>query len=89
MRYQDATAGGLTGLDFVAVDESSTVGAALERVANASAQQPEALTTIFSVDDQGRSFGALGVVSALQADRFALLRELTAPNPVHASAQTT
>ncbi|HEY5222309.1 MAG TPA: CBS domain-containing protein [Microbacteriaceae bacterium] len=85
MRYQDATAGGLMGLDFVAVNEATTVGVALDRMANASAQQPEALTTIFSVDEQGRLVGALGIVRALQADRSALLRELTAPNPVHAT----
>ncbi len=84
MRYQDASAGGLMGVEYLAVDEQSTVRDALHIVREATSQQPEALTTIYSVDAEHRLIGTLSVVRAIQADPDALLRDISDLEPVHA-----
>ena len=83
--YNDATAGGLMALEFVALSESLTIGDALEMVRTATGQQPEALTTIYSLDDDNTLTGCISLVSALQQDPSAVLREVVTGDPIHAS----
>jgi hypothetical protein len=52
--YNPISAGGLMGLDFLALSRDTPVAAALERVRTAHTLQPEALTTIFSLDEHQR-----------------------------------
>ena len=82
--YHDATAGGLMGTDFLAVDQDSTIEQAVTILREAKTAQPEALTTFYSIDDHGRLVGAIGLVRALQKDHHLTLREVADPHPVHA-----
>lgn len=84
MRYQEASAGGLMGVEYLAFDETLTVSQALDIVRSATTQQPEALTTIYSVDSDKRLKGTLSIVGAIQADPKALLRDVSDLEPVHA-----
>ena len=83
MRYQDRSAGGLMGVEYLAIDEDLTVAEALHIVRTATTQQPEALTTIYSVDQQQRLQATLSLVGAIQADPKALLRDVSDREPVH------
>ncbi len=84
MRYQDSSAGGLMGVEYLAVDENLTVGDALNTVRTSTAQQPEALTTIYSIDAEKRLKGTLSLVAAIQADPAASLKDVSDLEPVHA-----
>lgn len=82
--YNDATAGGLMGTDFIALPGSQTVEDALTQIRLATTQQPEALTTIYSLSPDGTLGGTLGIVRALQLDPATLLREAADPDVVFA-----
>ncbi len=73
--YHDATAGGLMGADYLALPEQRTIADALQQLRGATSQQPEALTTIHSLDSEGRLVGTLGLVRALQLDPATSLRD--------------
>ncbi|MBG6108414.1 CBS domain-containing protein [Frigoribacterium sp. CG_9.8] len=66
-------------------DDRETIGDALERVRTATRQLPEALTTIYSLDDDGALAGCIRLVSAIQHDPSAVLREVVSGDPIHAS----
>ena len=83
--YNPATAGGLMGTDYLALSEERTVGEALQAVREAVTQQPEALTTIYSLHADGVLAGALGLVRALQLDPTLRLCDAAEPNAVYAS----
>ncbi len=84
MRYQDGSAGGLMGVEYLAIEHDHTVAQALQIVRESANQQHEALTTIYCVDREGRLVGTLSLVGAIQADPHAVLREVADPDPVHA-----
>jgi len=84
MRYQDGSAGGLMGLEYLAIDGGQTIAQVLQVVREAVSQQPEALATIYSVDSDNRLVGTLSLVGAIQAEPTALLREVSDLEPVHA-----
>ena len=81
--YHDATAGGLMGVDFLALPEVATIADALAKLRESDTQQPEALTTIYSLGTDGRLTGAIGVVRALQLDPATTLAEAAEPSPVY------
>jgi CBS domain-containing protein len=83
--YHPATAGGLMGIDFLALPEERSIADALEKVRTAHTQQPEALTTIYSLGPDGALTGALGLVRALQLDPTMRLRDAAEPGPIFAS----
>lgn len=87
MGYNTSSAGGLMGIEYLALSEHSTIQQALDVVREATIQQPEALTTIYSVDSTDRLVGALNIVRALQLDPGSFLRDVTDPDPVHAAPQ--
>ncbi len=82
--YHDATAGGLMGTDFTALPSTATVAEAINSVRNATAQQPEALTTIYSLHPDGTLAGVIGLVQALQSDQDKQLGEVSDVEPVSA-----
>lgn len=84
MRYQDGSAGGLMGVEYLAIDEQRSMAEVLQIVREATSQQPEALTTIYSVDTENRLVGTLSLVRAIQANPAALLQGVSDPEPVHA-----
>ena len=53
MGFNSASAGGLMGVDFITVRTMATVSDALARVRESSLLQPEALTSVHAVDDDG------------------------------------
>jgi CBS domain-containing protein len=80
--YNPTSAGGLMCLDYLALPDHSTAAAALERVRTAATLQPEALTTIFSLDDHEQLRGAVSLVTLLQSAPDARLREIADTDPI-------
>ena len=83
--YNEATAGGLMGTEFIALPEDSTVGDAVQCIREARTDQPEALITIHSIGADGKLCGTLGLVHALQANPVLPLRSVADQNIVTAS----
>jgi CBS domain-containing protein len=88
MGFNPTSAGGLMGVDFLAVPAGLTVRAALRAVASASTVQPEALTSVHAVDRAGRLCGVIRLVTLVQADQEALLGEVYDADPVRVGAAT-
>jgi CBS domain-containing protein len=88
MGFNPTSAGGLMGVDFLAVPSGLTVRAALRAVAGANAVQPEALTSVHAVDGAGRLCGVVRLVTLVQADQEALLGEVYDADPVRVGAAT-
>ena len=86
MGYNPTSAGGLMGMDFVALPADSSVAAAIEAVAAATTLQPEALTTVHALDARGRLAGVSKLVGLLQADRAASLAAVCDDDPVRVGA---
>jgi len=88
MGFNPTSAGGLMGVDFLAVPAGLTVRAALRAVASANAVQPEALTSVHAMDQAGRLCGVVRLVTLVQADQEALLGEVYDADPVRVGAAT-
>jgi Mg/Co/Ni transporter MgtE len=88
MGFNPTSAGGLMGVDFLAVPAGLTVRAALRAVASANTVQPEALTSVHAVDRAGRLCGVIRLVTLVQADQEALLGEVYDADPVRVGAAT-
>jgi CBS domain-containing protein len=88
MGYNPTSAGGLMGMDFVALPGDASVSAALAHVASAHTLQPEALTTVHAVDERGRLSGVVKLVALLQADRSAKLGDIYDDDPVRVGTST-
>ena len=82
LSYSPATAGGLMGLDFLALPRDVTVAEVLGQVQAAHTLQPEALTTVFALDGRGRLRGAASLVALVQAQPDATLRQVAVGDPV-------
>lgn len=85
--YNEATAGGLMGTEFIALPEDTTVGEALQRISGATTDQPEALITIHSLAPNGKLAGTLGLVKALQTGPSVYLRDAADREVVTASPE--
>ena len=83
--YNAATAGGLMGTDYLALSENQSVGEALQRLREATTQQPEALNTIYALRADGTLAGTLTLVRALQLDPGTLLGDAADTDTVVAS----
>jgi len=80
--YNPTSAGGLIGLDFLALPRDTPVADALERVRTAHTLQPEALTTIFSLNEHQRLRGTASLVALVQADPKARLLDIADTDPI-------
>ena len=89
--YNPTSAGGLMGLDYIAVNRDMNAADALDRVRAATTLQPEALTTVFSLNPAGKLRGAASLVALVQADPATPLRRIAEPDPirVHPDADLT
>ncbi len=81
LNYNSETAGGLMSPDFLAVSESSTVDEVLDEIRH-SRFGPEALSTIFVTDADGRLTGTVSVIRLLKANGSAHVREIAESDPV-------
>ncbi|HSZ44295.1 MAG TPA: CBS domain-containing protein [Streptosporangiaceae bacterium] len=88
MGFNPASAGGLMGVDFVALPATASVAQAVASVAAAAGQQPEALTSVHAVDDRGRLSGVAKLVLLVQANPHAELGDVCESDPVRVGAET-
>jgi hypothetical protein len=88
MGFNSTSAGGLMGMDFVALPCLATVGEALTRVRESTPLQPEALTSVHAVDAGGGLRGVARLVTLVQADPGARLIDVSDTDPVQVGAGT-
>jgi CBS domain-containing protein/sporulation protein YlmC with PRC-barrel domain len=82
MGFNAASAGGLMGVDFVALPGWFSVGDALARVRESPSLQPEALTSVHAVDDDGVLRGVARLVTLIQSDPAARVIDVSDTDPV-------
>jgi MgtE intracellular N domain/CBS domain len=88
MGFNPTSAGGLMGVDFLAVGCDATVTEALAAVAQSASLQPEALTSVHCIDDRGRLCGVARLVSVVQAEPLTPMAEIYDDDPVRVGADT-
>jgi Mg/Co/Ni transporter MgtE len=88
MGFNSTSAGGLMGMDFVALPCLATVSEALARVRESTPLQPEALTSVHAVDQDGGLRGVARLVTLVQADPGARLIDVSDTDPVQVGADT-
>jgi CBS domain-containing protein len=86
--FNPSSAGGLMGVDFVAVPLQARAEEALAAVAGASAMEPEALTSVHVLEQGGRLAGVVRLVELMQADRSAAIVDIYDADPVRVGAGT-
>jgi CBS domain-containing protein len=88
MGFNPASAGGLMGVDFLAVPMQASVREAVAAVAGSTNLQPEALTSVHALDERGRLCGVVRLVSLVQAAGSAKLTDIYDADPVRVGAGT-
>ena len=88
MGFSPSSAGGLIGMDFVAVPATAAVRDAIGTVAASASLQPEALTSVHAVDERGHLCGVAKLVTLVQADPAARLSDIYDDDPVRVGAGT-
>jgi CBS domain-containing protein len=88
MGFNPTSAGGLMGVDFLALAPATLVSAALAAVGRSQTLQPEALTTVHAVDQDGYLRGVAHLVALLQSDPDASLADVSDDDPVRVGANT-
>ena len=88
MGFNSTSAGGLMGMDFVALPTMATVAEAIARVRDAAALQPEALTSVHAVDKDGGLRGVARLVTLVQSDPADRVIDVSDTDPVRVGADT-
>src|SRR5712692_7769093 len=88
MGFNPTSAGGLMGMDFLAVPAGVSVQQALDAVSKSASLQPEALTSVHALDERGRLCGVARLVGIVQADPAARLSDVYDDDPVRVGADT-
>jgi CBS domain-containing protein/sporulation protein YlmC with PRC-barrel domain len=88
MGFNPTSAGGLMGVDFLALASDVTVRDALNAVSLSDNLQPEALNSIHAVDGGGRLLGVARLVTLLQSDAGAHVIDVSDTDPVRVGADT-
>ena len=88
MGFNPTSAGGLMGVDFLAVPADAQIREVLAAVANSVSLQPEALTSVHALDEKGRLCGVAKLVSLVQSDPAARVRDIYDDDPVRVGADT-
>jgi hypothetical protein len=88
MGFNSTSAGGLMGMDYIALPCLATVSDALARVRESALLQPEALTSVHAVDADGGLRGVARLVTLVQADPGASLIDVSDTDPVRVGADT-
>ena len=88
MGFNPASAGGLMDVDYLSLAARTPAGEALAAVGRSCTLQPEALTSIHALDEDGRLAGVATLGSLLQADPQALLADICDADSVRVSADT-
>ncbi len=88
MGFNSTSAGGLMWMDFVALPSMASVSDALDRVRESVMLQPEALTSVHAVDDDGGLRGVARLVTLVQSDPGATVIDVSDTDPVRVGADT-
>jgi CBS domain-containing protein len=88
MGFNSTSAGGLMGVDFVAIGARATVAEALARVRDSALLQPEALTSVHAVDEGGGLRGVARLVTLVQADPADRVIDVSDTDPIRVGADT-
>ena len=88
MGFNATSAGGLMGVDFIALPSMSSVADALARVRESTSLQPEALASVHAVDDEGVLRGVARLVTLVQSDPGATLIDVSDTDPVRVGTDT-
>src|SRR5580704_4713865 len=88
MGFNPTSAGGLMGVDFLAVPAGVSVQQALDAVSQSASLQPEALTSVHALDERGCLSGVARLVSMVQADPSVCLSDVYDDDPVRVGADT-
>ena len=88
MGFNPTSAGGLMGVDFLTVPADAQVTEALAAVSGSQSLQPEALTSVHAIDPHGRLCGVVKVVTLLQTDPAARMKDVYDDDPVRIGADT-
>lgn len=88
MGFNPTSAGGLMGVDYLAVGADVSVREALEAVVRARSLEPEALTSVHAVDEIRELVGVTRLVNLLHADPDARLADICDTDPVRVGADT-
>jgi CBS domain-containing protein len=88
MGFNSASAGGLMGVDFIALPARASVAEALARVRDSPLLQPEALTSVHAVDEGGGLRGVARLVTLVQADPADRVIDVSDTDPVRVGADT-
>ncbi len=86
--FNPASAGEVMNVDLLTVPVDATVGQALAAVTKATSVQPEALNTVHAVDAGGTLVGLTALVTLVQADPAAPLRNILDTEPVRVGPDT-
>ena len=84
--FNQTSAGGLMGVDYVAVPGMATVADALGAIRASSTLQPEALTSVHAVDSDGSLSGVARLVTLVQSDPDRTLIDVCDTDPVRVGA---
>ncbi|HEY1915956.1 MAG TPA: CBS domain-containing protein [Streptosporangiaceae bacterium] len=88
MGFSPTSAGGLMGMDYLALPASTAVADVLLEVRQAVSLQPEALTSVHAVSEQGRLVAVARLVTLLQAAPRAQLGDVSDHDPVRVGPDT-
>lgn len=86
--FNATSAGGLMGVDFITLPTMATVDQALARVRESGTLQPEALTSVHAVDNEGCLRGVATLVALLQSAGATALIDVCDTDPVRVGADT-
>ena len=86
--FSQTSAGGLMGVDFVAVPSMRTVADALAAIRESATLQPEALTSVHAVDSDGGLRGVATLVALVQSDPAGPLIDVCDTDPVRVGTDT-
>jgi CBS domain-containing protein/sporulation protein YlmC with PRC-barrel domain len=86
--FNQTSAGGLMGVDFVAVPSMRTVAEALDAIRGSATLQPEALTSVHAVDSDGGLRGVATLVALIQSDPAGALIDVCDTDPVRVGTDT-
>jgi len=88
MGFNPTSAGGLMGVDYLALPADTPVSEVLAAVRQAANLQPEALASVHAISKEGRLRGVARLVTLVQADPGALLGDVSDTDPVRVGPDT-
>jgi CBS domain-containing protein/sporulation protein YlmC with PRC-barrel domain len=88
MGFNPTSAGGLMGMDFLAMSADTRVDEVLAAVSRAVTLQPEALTSVHATSEHGRLTGVARLVTLVQSDSGARLGDVSDTDPVRVGPHT-